>query len=155
MLSLLVSIFKGKGDLLNSNSNRGIKLLEHAFKLYKRTLDGCLREVVSIDKMQYGFMPGRGTVDVVVVLRKLSEKFRSKNKKLFFVLFVNLEKAFDQVPREVIHCALRQKGIQEYLVDGAMSFYKSCKTAFSVDGELSSSLSVKVGVHQGSVFSPF
>ena len=36
MLSFLVPIFKGKGDLLNPNSNRGIKLLEHAFKLYRK-----------------------------------------------------------------------------------------------------------------------
>ena len=83
--------------------------MEHAFKLYKRILDGRLREVVNSDKMQYGLMPGRGTVDAVVVLRRLPEKFRSENK-LFFVLFVDLEKAFDQVPREFIRGALRQKG---------------------------------------------
>ena len=35
-----------------------------------------------------------------------------------------------------------------------MSLYKGCKTAASVDGELSSSFSVKVFVHQGSVLSP-
>ena len=34
MMSLLVSIFKGKRDHLNPNSYRGIKLLGHAFKLY-------------------------------------------------------------------------------------------------------------------------
>ena len=35
-----------------------------------------------------------------------------------------------------------------------MSLYKSCKTTVSIDRELSSSFSVKVGVHQGSVLSP-
>ena len=93
MLSSLVPIFKGKGDPLNPNSCRGIKLLEHAFKLCEKILDGRLHEVVDIDKMQYGFMPGRGTVDAVFVLRRLTEKFRAKNKKLFFV-FVDLEKPF-------------------------------------------------------------
>ena len=53
------------GDPLNPNFYRGIKLLEHAFKLYEKGLDGHLREVVDIDKMQYGFMPGSGTVDAV------------------------------------------------------------------------------------------
>ena len=120
MLSSLVPIFKGKGDPLNPNSYKGIKLLEHAFKLYEKILDGRLHEVVDIDKMQYGFMPGRGTVDAVFVLRRLTEKFRAKNKKLFFV-FVDLEKAFDRVPREVIQFALRQKGAPEYLVNGVMS----------------------------------
>ena len=64
-MSSLVPIFKRKGDPLNPNSYRGIKLLEHAFKLYKKVLNGRFHEVVDIDKMQYGFMPGRGTVDVV------------------------------------------------------------------------------------------
>ena len=68
MLSSLVPIFKGKGDPLNPNSDRGIKLLKHTFKLYEKFLDGCLREVVDIDKMHYGFMPRRGTVDAVFVL---------------------------------------------------------------------------------------
>ena len=49
MLSSLVSTFKGKGDPLNPNSYRGIKLLEHAFKPYEKVLDGRLREVVDID----------------------------------------------------------------------------------------------------------
>ena len=119
MLSSLVPIFKGKGDPLNPNSYRGIKLLEHAFKMYEKVLDGRLSEVVDIDKMQNGFMPGRGTVDAVFVLRRLSEKFRAKNK-LFFI-FVDLKKAFDRVPREVICFALRRKGVPEYLVNGVMS----------------------------------
>ena len=153
MLSLLVPIFKGKGDPLNPNCYRGIKLLEHAFKLYEKILDRRLREVVDIDKMQYGFMPGRGTVDAVFVLRRLTQKFTAKNRKLLFV-FVDLEKAFDRVPREVIRFALRRKGVPEYLVNGVMSLYEGCKTAVLVDGELSSSFSVKVGVHQGSALSP-
>ena len=49
--------------------------------------------------------------------------------------------------RVVIHFALRQKGVPEYLVDGVMFLYKGCKTPVSVDRELSSSFSVKVGVH--------
>ena len=68
-------------------------------------------------------MPGRSTVDAVFVLRRLTEKFRAKNKKLFFI-FVDLEKAFDWLPRVVIHFALRQKGVTEYLVDGVISLYK-------------------------------
>ena len=94
----------------------------------------------------------RETVDDVFVLRRLSEKFRAKNIKLFFI-FVDLEKAFDRVPREAIRFALRRKGVPEYVVNGVMTLYKGCKTAVSVDGELPSSFSVKVRVHQGSALS--
>ena len=40
--------------------------------------------------MQYGFMPERGTVESVLVLRRFHEKFRVKNKKCF--IFLDLEK---------------------------------------------------------------
>ena len=41
-----------------------------------------------------------------------------------------------------------------YLLNGVMSLYKGCKNAVSVDGALSNSFSVKIGVHQGSALSP-
>ena len=50
-----------------------------------KVLNGHLREVVDIDKMTHGFMPGKVTVDAVFVLRRLSQKFRAKNEKLFFL----------------------------------------------------------------------
>ena len=86
-------------------------------------------------------------------MRRLNEKFRAQNKKLFFI-FVDLEKAFDRVPREVTRFALRRKVAPEYLIDGVMSLYKGCKTPVSADGGLSSSIFMKAGVHQGSALSP-
>ena len=125
MLSSLVLIFRGKRDPLNPNSYIGIKLLEHAFKLYEKVWDWCLHKVLDIDKIKYAFMPRNVTVDAVFVLRKLVKN-----------LFVDLEKAFDRVQREVIRFALKRKGVPEYLVNGVMSPYKGCNTAVSVDGEL-------------------
>ena len=67
-------------------------------------------------------MRGRGTFDAVFFLRRLTEKFRAKNKKFF--VFVDVEKAFNRVAKEVICFDLRQKGVLEYLVDGVMSVMK-------------------------------
>ena len=88
MLSSLVPIFKGKGDPCNPNSCRRIKLLEDAFELYE-VLDGRLPEVVDIDKMQYGFMSGRQTVDTRFVLSRLSEKFRAIIRSCFLYLLTS------------------------------------------------------------------
>ena len=56
---------------------------------------------MKIDDMQFGFMPGKGTVDAIFIVRQLQENFLEKRKDLFFA-FVDLEKAFDRVPREVV-----------------------------------------------------
>ena len=101
--------------------------------------------------MQYGFVPGRGTVDAVFVLRRLGEKFRAKNK---FFTFLDLENSFHRELKEFVHFTLSQMGAPESLANGVMSLYEGCKTAVSVDGKLSSSFSVEVAVHQGSALSP-
>jgi len=51
----------------------------------------------------------------------------SERKKLYFG-FVDLEKAFDKVPREVISWAMRKLGVQEWLVSAVMSMYSGAKT---------------------------
>jgi len=52
----------------------------------------------------------------------MQEKFRAKGKKLYFA-FVDLEKAFDRVPREVIRWAMCKLGVEEWLVSALMSMY--------------------------------
>ena len=36
--SVVAPIFKGKGDVMNSGSYRGVKLLEHGMKIIERVL---------------------------------------------------------------------------------------------------------------------
>ena len=86
-------------------------------------------------------------------MRRLSEKFRAKKERLFLI-FVDLEKAFDQVPRDVVSFVLCWKGVPEYLVNEVMSLYNGCRTVVLVDGELSRLFFGKVGVHQGSDLCP-
>ena len=59
--TFIVSIYKGKGDALDRGNYRGLKLTEHAMKILERIIDGLIRQVVSIDDSQFGFVPGRGT----------------------------------------------------------------------------------------------
>jgi len=52
-------------------------------------------------------MKGKGTTDAIFIVRQMPEEFRAKGKKLCFG-FVDLEKVFDSVPREVIRWAMRK-----------------------------------------------
>ena len=77
----------------------------------------------------------------------------SKNKELWMA-FVDLEKAFDRVPREVLWWALRRLKVDEWLVQVIKAMYENVTTAVKVKGKASDEFEVKVGVHQGSVLSP-
>ena len=84
-----------------------IKLLEHAMKVVERIFEHRIRQQVEIDDMQFGFMKGKGTIDAIFIVRQVQEKFRVQGKKLYeYFGFVDLEKAFDRVPREVIRWAM-------------------------------------------------
>ena len=92
----------------------------HVLKLTKQVMTVldrimvCLRQLVSIDDFQFGFVPGRGTTDAIFVEKQLQEKYLS-NKRLYMA-FVDLEKAFDGVPQKVIRWALRKLGVEEWIV---------------------------------------
>ena len=90
-LSTLIPIFEGKGDPMECGSYRAVKLLEHGIKVQEGVLKKKrLRQNMKIDDIQFGFVPGKGTVDVIFMVRQLQEKFLEKRKDLFFA-FVDLE----------------------------------------------------------------
>ena len=68
--------------------------------------------------------------------------------------FVDLEKAFDRVPRKVIWWALRKLGVDEWIVQLVQGMYSNARSRVRVGEGYSEEFEVKVGVHQGSVLSP-
>ena len=91
-------------------------------------------------------MQGRGTINVIFIHRQLQEKHLVAGKPLYLA-FIDFEKAFDRVPREVIWWSMRKLRIVQ-------SMYKKVRSRVRVGDEYSNSFDVRVGVHQGSVLSP-
>ena len=152
-LSTIINCYKGKGDALERGNYRGLKLTDHILKTLERVVEKLLREQVQIDEMQFGFMPGRGTIDAIFILRQLQEKYLAKKKTLYFA-FVDLEKAFDRVPREIVWWALRKLGVEEWMVKVIQSLYTNARSQVRINGSFCKDFTVKVGLHQGSVLSP-
>ena len=122
-------------------------------KVMQHILATIIRTQVDIDAMQFGFMPGRGTTDEIFILRQVHEKYLGKHKDLYFA-FVDLEKAFDRVPRKVLWCAIRRVGVDEWLIRTIQAMYTNAKSSVRINRQFSSCFDVQVGVHQGSVLSP-
>ena len=49
-LSVVVPIFKGKGDVMSCWAYRGVKLLEHAMKIVEKMLERRMRGMVKVDE---------------------------------------------------------------------------------------------------------
>ena len=70
--------------------------------------------------------------------------------------FVDLEKAFDTVPREMLMATLRWMGVPEAevrMVGGMYEYEKTTARVVVGEGE-SEAFEVKIGLRQGSVLSP-
>ena len=150
--SFIVCFYKGKGDAQERGNYRGLRWTEQIMKVLERIVDGLIRQVVLIDDSQFGFFQGRGTTDAVFVVRQLQEKYLAANKRLYMA-FVDLEKAFDRVPRKVIWWALRKLGVDEWIVRLVQGMYYDARSCVLVGVGYSEEFEVKDGVHQGSVLS--
>ena len=90
----VVPIFNEKDGVWNCSCYGTVELLEHGMKVVERVLEKRLCRIVTVDEMQFGFMPVKGTIDAVFILRRLQEECQAKGKKLCMCV-VDLEKAFD------------------------------------------------------------
>jgi len=102
--------------------------------------------------MQFGFMKGKGTTDAIFTVRQMQENFRVIGKKLYFS-FVDLEKAFDRVQREMIRLSTCNLRVEEWLVSAVMSMYTDAKTVVRTVYGNTSGFEVKVGMNRGSALS--
>ena len=59
--SEIVPIYKQSGDPLEYRNYRGIKLLEHGMKMFEKILARRLGKLITVNNMQFGFSPGKGT----------------------------------------------------------------------------------------------
>ena len=91
---------------------------------------------MSIDDSQFSFVLGRGTTDTIFVVRQLQEKYLAANKRLYMA-FVDLEKAFDRVPRKVIWWALRKLCVDEWIVRLVQGMYSNARSRVHIGEEYS------------------
>ena len=152
--SILVPIFKNKGDVQSCTNYRGIKLMSHTMKLWERVIEHRLRRMTSVTKNQFGFMPGRSTMEAIFLVRQLMKRYREQKKDLHMV-FIDLEKAYDKIPRNVMWWALEKHKVPARYITLIKDMYDNVVTSVRTSDVDTDDFPIKIGLHQGSALSPY
>jgi Reverse transcriptase (RNA-dependent DNA polymerase) len=151
--SILVPILKNKGDIQSCTNYREIKLMSHTMKFWERVIEHRLIKLTIISKNQFGFTLGRSTMEAIFLIRQLMERHREQ--KDLHIIFIDLEKVYDKIPRNIMWWTLKRKLVPAKYVTFIKDIYINIVTYFrACDGE-SDTLPIKIGLHQGSVLSPY
>ena len=67
--SEIVPIYKQKVDPLECGNFRGITLLEHGMKMFEKIVERRRRKQITVNNMQFGFSPRKGTTDAVFIIQ--------------------------------------------------------------------------------------
>ncbi|KAK3533185.1 hypothetical protein QTP70_013590 [Hemibagrus guttatus] len=86
------------------------------------------------------------------LMNEENERYRDGQRHC---VFVDLEKAYDRVPREELWYCMRKSGVAEKYVRVVQDMYERSRTVVKCAVGQTEEFKVEVGLHQGSALSPF
>lgn len=151
----ICKLYKGKGNVSDCSSYRGISLLSTAGKVLAHIINKRLSLLAEtlLPETQCGFRPGRGTIDAIFVVKQIKKKSLEQHRPLF-MCFVDLEKAFDRVPRDALWVVLKKTGCPEKFVNLIRQFHVDMMAKVRHEENFSDTFPVTCGVKQGCVLAP-
>jgi hypothetical protein len=81
--------------------------MSHTMKLCERIIEHCLRGVTNITENQFDFMPERSTMETIFLIRQLIKRCREQKKDMHMI-FIDQEKTYDKVPRNIMWWTLQK-----------------------------------------------
>ena len=144
-----------KGDLKVCDNWRGISLLDVVGKVFARIIQSRLQRIAEeiLPESQCGFRKGRECMDMIFVARQLVEK-SFEHQQSIFILFVDLRKAYDSIPRDALWQVLEKSGVPPNMLNVINSFHDGMKATIRIGSTQSESFSVCNGLRQGCTLAP-
>ena len=156
-VAVITPVFK-KGDNTQFSNYRPIAVMPVIAKIYASVLNKRLaawseQTDGARAPCQAGFRPGFDTNVQLFALRHLIDSYR-KQRKLLYCCFVDMTKAYDSVPRDLLWQRLQSVGVTGYMLTAIQAMYAHSRFAVKVDGRVGESFLSYLGVRQGCPLSP-
>ena len=151
---VIIPIHK-KGDKRKCTNYSGISLISVPGKVYAKCFEKKCREIVEpkLTDAQCGFCSGRSTMDQIFALQQIFEKSGEYAKEVI-ACFVDLEKAYDHIPRDKLWAVLLQYSIDGQLLTIIKSLYMHSEVCVRVNSAMTKPFRVSVELRQCCSLSP-
>jgi Reverse transcriptase (RNA-dependent DNA polymerase) len=93
-------------------------------------------------------------METIFLIRQLMERHREQKNDLHMI-FIDLEKAYDKISRNIMWWALERKLVPTKYVILIKDMYKNVMTCIRACGGESDIFFIKIKLHQGSALSPY
>ena len=153
----LVPLHK-KGAKSNPNNYRGLAVSSNLSKAYTKILNHKLTKYTEtaniLSPYQFGFRADYRTSDSIFTLKSILSKYKNSGNKPVYSCFIDLNKAFDTVPRIDLLYKLGLCGIKGNILGVLKSLYSDINYSVKANGQYSTSFKSTHGVKQGCNLSP-
>ena len=155
-LAKVIPVHKG-GTKTDIGNYRPISLLNTLSKIYEKLMHArilnFLEQNESLYENQYGFRPGRSCEHAL--LNAQNYILDSLNKRqVSLLLLIDFSKAFDMVEHSILLKKLEHYGIRGIVLNWLKSYLSNRQQFVSVNGSVSSTMTLEYGIPQGSILGP-
>ena len=148
----ILRLYKGKGKKGKCSNERGITLASNAGKVYERIVNERIKKRVEITGSQAGGTPGNATCDHLITLKQTIHETRMKGKTAY-VIFLDVQKAYDKAWLDAILYALHKNGIQGKNLRLAKKLNSNLTARIQTIYGLTEPIEIKDSIRQGGVLS--
>uniref|UniRef100_A0A670ILN7 Reverse transcriptase domain-containing protein n=1 Tax=Podarcis muralis TaxID=64176 RepID=A0A670ILN7_PODMU len=154
--AFITLIPKPDTDRLNIKNYRPISLLNNDYKIYADIMASRLKKCLInlIHKDQAGFLPNRLLKDNVRHVINIIEYLEIKNEVPAALIFIDAEKAFDNVSWAFLLNAIGKAGIEGEFLKGIQAIYSNQSAKLVINNNLTSTFKIEKGTRQGCPLSP-
>lgn len=151
--SIIVLLHK-KGDKGDIGNYRPISLMSNIYKIFSKILLFRLTNILDENqpKEQAGFRSNFSTTDHIHVLRQILQKYKEYNK-VYYLGFVDFNKAFDSLEHQYIWESLERQGIHKKYIRILKNIYQKSTAQIKLE-TTGDEFPIERGVRQGDPISP-
>ncbi len=137
---------------MECSNERGISLASNFGKVYERIIDNRIKGTARISESQAGGKKGQATVDHIITLKQIVADIRQR-RKTAYVVFLDVEKAYDKAWLEAIMYVMKKIGVEGRNWLMMKKLNSNLKAKIRTKDGLTREIKLKDSIRQGGVLS--